>query len=536
MNQSSFARRLRGGIWLIGALLGLAACGGTAPSAAVPSSPDVFPSLNSSSKASVPLETDAAPAQQPTPTLTSTPNAARPTRATASAPPAPTVTIRPSPVPTKATGVAVPPYYFGVNTYDEVLEQDHVRALATSAGARMVRAIVKWDQIEKTQGEYDWSSTDAIFTTLTESNFTPLAMIVDNPKWIANTPCGPVKDRLAFDRFLHALVVRYPKIRYWMLYNEPDNSNYPRGHNGGCFGSDDLDGNGKPDYADYAEHLKIAWRAIHRANPDAELVSGALAFDNFDQASAPPGYPGGGQGGSFNAQFLANLVKYVQDNPPDPGAKYFDILAYNFYPIYGPYWERQAGGVGIGAKANMLRNILRQANLPTRLLVSETGANAFNNGVEEQSRYVTKTYVRGIASGLVAVVWWTFRDFPDSAAPPQNTWKYGLLDQNNSPKPAYAAYQTLAHKLTGAQYLDALSAQGSEGYLLSQDNAGLAVVWASGDTPVTIAFSGGALVLTDMYGAERQVLDNSPEDQDRAAGRIGVQVDGNPLYIQAANP
>lgn len=512
MKKFSFLLCLAGGGWLVVMLLGLAACvrGGGAPVS--PSSTDV---LSSS---------------------TGTPKVARPSEATVSSQPAPNATLLPTPITTQETGVAVPPYYFGVNTYDEILEQEQVRGLATLVGAQMVRTIVKWDQIEGIQDQYDWSSTDEILGTLTNSNFTPLAMIVDNPKWIANTPCGPIQDQLAFAQFIGNLVARYPKVKYWMLYNEPDNSNFPKGNNGGCFGSNDLDDNGKPDYADYAEQLKTAWRAIHRANPDAELVLGALAFDNFDEATAPPGYPGAGKGGSFNAQFLANLLKYMQANPPDAGAKYFDILSFNFYPIYGAYWESQVGGAGIRAKANMLIKMLRDANVTPRLLVSETGDDSSSAGNEAQSRYVTEAYVRGLASGLVAMVWWTFRDFSDSAPPPTNTWKYGLIDQNDKPKPAYAAYKTVAHKLTGARFLNALSVQGGEGYLLSQGDAGIAIAWSSSDTPVTITFSGSALLVTDLYGTEHKLLDNTPEDRDSATGRIGIQVDKNPLYIQVSNP
>src|SRR5581483_11691515 len=104
----------------------------------------------------------------------------------------------------------------------------------------------------------------------------------------------------------------YQNVRYWALYNEPDNAAYPESGGAGCFGGNDLNGNGRPDVQDYAEQLRLAWQAIHQANPNALLVTGALAFDNFDKASLPPGYPGGGQGGTFNYNFAPQLFAYMQ--------------------------------------------------------------------------------------------------------------------------------------------------------------------------------------------------------------------------------
>ncbi len=111
-----------------------------------------------------------------------------------------------------------------------------------------------------------------------------------------------------------------------------------------------------------------------------------------------------------------------------------------------------------------------------------------------------------------------------------------MIDQDGAPKPSYAAYQTAADKLSGARFIEPLAVQGGEGYLFTKDDAGLAVIWSSADAPVIIAFSGDALLITDMYGAASKLLDNSPQDQDSAVRRIGVRVNQNPLYIQITNP
>jgi hypothetical protein len=143
-----------------------------------------------------------------------------------------------------------------------------------------------------------------------------------------------------------------------------------------------------------------------------------------------------------------------------------------------------------------------------------------------------KTYVRGLASQLRAMVWWTFRDHPDSNPPPSNTWKYGLIDQGKTPKPAYGAFQTASRELTGTRFVQSLEVQGGEGYLFAHESGGKAVVWSSSDAPVSIAFTASRLLVVNMYGAKRELVDGDPQDNDAAVGRIGIGVDRNPVYIQ----
>jgi hypothetical protein len=361
-------------------------------------------------------------------------------------------------------------------------------------------------------------------------------LILDSPASAANTLCGPVSDLAAFEQFLRTLAARYPQVKHWGLYNEPDNSHGPENTSGGCFGGGDLNGNGKSDFEDYAEELRVAWRAIHQGNPDAQLVMGAVAFDNFDEATAPPGYPGAGKGGSFNYHFLDQLMGYMQSNPLPAGEKYFDILSFNFYSIYGPYWESQADGFGVVAKANVLRGRMQKYGINAPLLVSETGDDSVRIGADGQSQYAVKTFTRGLAAGINNMIWWTWQDFPDSAPPPSNTWKYGLVDQNMTPKPSYAAYQTMSHEMTNAAFLQAVQVQGGEGYLFTKDDAGIAVIWSSSDSPVTITFAGKNLKVTEMYGEQHMVGDGSTEDHDASDGSIGIRVDQSPVYIQLTTP
>lgn len=488
-----------------------------APSTPVPPSNPTAPAQNTTRAATN------APTTQPTQTAapTTTPTDHAPTQ-----PP-------PTSAPTQAAPVPASPSYFGISTNGEVISKDDVRAYAVLSGAQMVRTSVAWQQNETTPGKYNWDWPDYAFPKLTENNFEPLVLIMENAQWGASTKCGPVTDLLAYEKYLRTLAARYPQVKYWALYNEPDNAHGVETSTGGCFGGGDIDGNGKPDYQDFANQLRLARRALRAANPNAQLVIGAVAFDNFDPATAPPGYPGGGKGGIFNSQFLDQLFGYMQANPLSPGEKYFDVLAFNYYGIYGPYWETRAQGKGVTAKANALYELLNKYGLEAGLLVSETGEDSVLVGDPAQSAFLVKTFVRGLSSHIAHMIWWTFQDFPDSAPPPSNTWKYGLIDQNVSPKPAFTAYQTMTKLLGDAKFMQALTVEGGEGYLFDKNGAGVAVAWSASEVPVSIPFSANELQVTDMFGAAQSVTDGSAQDRDPVAARIAVQIGQDPLYIQA---
>ncbi len=496
------------------------------PLAVEPTKVAVVPTVEPAAVAS----TDAPATTAQAPTVQAPTDPPSTTEPTAESPTA----VPPTAVPPTAVPAAAPPVnFFGVSTNGELVYNEQARALATLVGVQLVRTSVSWRNVEKVKGTYEWGSTDNLLNTMSEHNFEPLVLILNNAEWASNTSCGPVNDLEGFEAFLRALGTRYPHVRYWALYNEPDNSKSPENSSGGCFGGNDLNGNGKLDVQDYAEQLRIAWRALHEVSPQAELLVGALAYDNFDEASAPPGYPGGGNGGSFNYHFPEQLFDFIRANPLPNNERYFDNVSFNFYSIYGPFWERQGnGGFGVSAKANALQKLLNTYGLTGGLMVSETGADSLSLGNDAQSEIAVKTFTRGLSNGLKHMVWWTYQDFPDSNPPPSNTWKYGLIDQDVNPKPAYTAYQTMVNQLNGAAYLQPLGVEGGEGYVFSQNGVGKAVVWSSSDTPVTVAFSGKTLQVSSMYGVVKAIVDGAPEDNDPNAGRIGLAIDKYPVYVQ----
>jgi hypothetical protein len=157
--------------------------------------------------------------------------------------------------------------------------------------------------------------------------------------------------------------------------------------------------------------------------------------------------------------------------------------------------------------------------------------------------------VRGAAAKLKGMIWWTFKDFEDTAPPPRNTWKYGIVDQNLVRKVSHAALKTLVTELNNYKYKGTHSGQADfhdvEAYRFFGKGSTKYVVVSSSiasqakssncawDRNNRVAkFNATTLRTVTMAGKAKTVRDNSKKDSDPAVGRIGIKVGSNPLIVQ----
>lgn len=449
----------------------------------------------------------------------------------------------------------ITPDFFSMDDGGVTLANPAFTALARATGAPYLRTAVYWSAVEPTNttpDNYNWSLLDSYFNRAFSADVIPLAYVAENPSWAANTACGPIDTtnetlRAEFAEFVGALAARYPQIKRWGLYNESDGSRVDL-HTGGCFGdtvNGDLNANGVPDYAEYAEMAGIARDAVHQANPDAQLFI-TVAFDDFDIPTCPPGYtclpPS-----HFDYNFLPNLFGYMAQHPRSNGQPYADTLAFTYYDIYGPYWERQSSGAGshgIQAKAAAIRKRMQDAGIAMPLLVVETGDDSQAGwiGADGQSRCLAISHVRGMASGLQLMTWWTFVDNP------VKTWYYGLVDVNQNLKPSYTAYQTLFQQMNGWTYSKRWEKNESvEAYLFTLGGKKKWVAWSNraqsdGKSPCAyprkkarMNFRAKRLSVTDLYGNAKIIRDDHAGDLNPRPGRIRLALDGSPQYV-VVNP
>jgi hypothetical protein len=115
----------------------------------------------------------------------------------------------------------------GPGTFDERLEQ--VKEL----GVDVVRITVRWDRVARTRPRkqvnhldpaYRWDVPDALLLGLRRWRITPVVTIVGTPRW-ANGGRAPVyapRSRNPYANFAVAVAKRYPWVRRWTIWNEPN--------------------------------------------------------------------------------------------------------------------------------------------------------------------------------------------------------------------------------------------------------------------------------------------------------------------------
>jgi hypothetical protein len=349
---------------------------------------------------------------------------------------------------------------WGVQTWDyDILDK------ATEAGMHWIRVPLKWEDVEGTQGSYDWGTYDIMFTQAVSAGLVPIVTIHSNPLWADadNNNCGPLNatGELAWADFLEALVTRYGPgteygVRHWEIGNEIDvtyedwlNTYWPQ-HNGGigCWGDK---------VSEYVAFLQTAHNAIMGADPNAVVLMGTLAFLE-----------------NTNMDFLDQVLRAG-------AAQYFDMVGFTFYqgqddawytctdldPTPGHVCQGEKGMRGMGT---IFHDILAQHGVEKQVMASEIAGRCFPKdqdctpeGSDIQGYKAVIYNVEAMSVDVAPTIWFTL-DYP-------GFYHSSLLDENDNPRPSHVAYQMLTSELYGGRFVRQMSASevGSavEGHVIS---------------------------------------------------------------------
>ncbi len=374
---------------------------------------------------------------------------------------------------------------------------------AVESRAGWVRFPVIWAAVEPsntTPANYNWANLDASVQAVQASGIQAIFTIEVNPAWAAAKPGGPVTNTADLQEFVGAVVARYPSIRYWEIYNEPDSL-----QRFGTKGSA------------YAALLANLYPLIKSANPSAQVVMGGLGMDWFID-----------QGGPFDRNFLTDTLKNCTGTC-------FDVANFHYYPFYRGTWESY--GRDIIGKAKFVSQTLVAHHFVRPLFATETGWPTGSDwgGVELAARFVPKSFARALAAGLSATVWFSMLD-ADSSDP-------GLIDDYNTPRPSYIAFQVLTSLMNGAKYLGVASVSDPlEGYQFLAFDKRLDLYWY--DCPLvkapppggpvdcsntaTLKVSASRVGVIDKLGV--QSIKNDGDD-GVVDGKITLTVGSSPIYI-----
>lgn len=316
----------------------------------------------------------------------------------------------------------------GVHTRltDEVEEWKIKRTLqmVREMGAPWIVEYFPWGYYEPKKGVYNWTHPDIVVKHALNQGLTVIARLGFVPKWAR--PKDSIVSYLDpehyddFGDFVYAFVEHYRgKIRYIIIWNEPNIA---------------LEWGYRPvDPEAYTELLKVAYRRAKEADPEVQVLAGALA-----PTLAPPGDPWG----MNDLDFLRGMYR--------AGAKdYFDILAVHSYGWTFPPDDPPAPDKVNFRRVELLRRIMEEnGDAQKPIIITEGGWNdhpRWSKAVRPAQRveYTIRAYEIALKEWewCQAVCLWAFR-YPWATHTYQDYFTFVAVDF--TPKPIYFEVQRYA--------------------------------------------------------------------------------------------
>jgi hypothetical protein len=400
------------------------------------------------------------------------------------------------PPPLAKLGVDLTPWI----TETELLEYDV--PLVREMGASWVRVYLPWLNIEREPGQYSWEPYDAVFDRLRETELKPLPLVYGAPEWAAEDNCGPISDTLAFESFLEAAWERYGSYTdAWEFTNEPDGRYpHPWGPTAGCWGL----------YPDaYAAQLGIFYRKIKALDPDALIVFGGLAYDNWEADE------------NVARDFFTETLEFG-------AGQFFDVANFHYYPINPIRFPTLAH------KVNEIRDIMTGNGVggkriwvtETGMWVNDIGYEPLNGSLEQQRDFIVQEQTRGFCAGLDNIFWFDVRERPrgDDVV---HRW---LISIDHEPINGYYTFQHYAGKIAGmycAGRYEGISAD-VEAYKFVDRGRSLYILW-SNTVSQTVALPATAdATLTDRDGETSRVV-------TAQGGQVFFEVGAKPVFLEIPN-
>jgi hypothetical protein len=400
--------------------------------------------------------------------------------------PVPGATPSPQPTPGPTEDPAAPrALAVGVSLEPGSGVDDIERIAGTGAGWVRSGLTVDWAQLEPQPGQRNWAALAAFEEQLraaSQAGLQVTAAFGGTPDWArapgASDTCGPLASEAlpALAQVLGELAERYSQAPYhlhtWELWDSPDSL--------ACWGQDDpLTGYGG---VHYAAMLQAAYPAIRQADPQAEVLVGALELRCAPDAGSPTCAALASFIDSvlFNAgEYLDGIAFQAYDGLALADAAWGSTLQYDNL-LWHSAWD--SGGPVLQAKAAYLQAALQFAaqerGLRPKALVAHLaelcpcGAEPFPAFEAAKASYLAQSLAAAHASGVQLAIWRSWQG-------PQHS---GLCWPDGSLAPAYDALRTALQPLAGAAYLGPVVAGGSlpdgiRGHRFSKDDQEWLLLW-----------------------------------------------------------
>jgi hypothetical protein len=368
--------------------------------------------------------------------------------------------------------------------YRDRLYSDKVRR-ASLGGARWVRLhSLSWALREPEKGKYLFDDVDRRLARIERYKMNVLLGVGQTPAWTSastnagKTVCGnysylyyPPKDWQAWADYMKEIVRRFGgRVSHYEIGNEP-------GYTSAFWTCGDAPAFGK--------YLKVAYDAIKSLQPDAVVYPGA----------------------PLNVDFLDEAIRAVGGKPP------FDVLSAHYQGNFRRNSE----------KPMQWRGLLRKYGMPESFVNSEDmhwASVGRARGPVACAEALVKTHVREAVSGIHRT--FAFEGFGDYSD------LYSFFTVRDEPKPAFAAYRAMTHRLEYADYVGSLSGAEYEAYVFDRRGTPVTVVWRDAPGKVRLDLGAAQATSVDMMDVETPL-------RASADGVFALDAGTSPIYVEGGD-
>jgi Bacterial Ig domain/Cellulase (glycosyl hydrolase family 5) len=282
-------------------------------------------------------------------------------------------------------------------------------ASAHGVGFGAARAYVGWADVASRRPAnprnpadpaYDWTQTDADMARYQAAGLAVWIALWRTPAWASGSSDTAVwaKDPSDLEDFAYAVATRYPQVKVFMDWNEPNLKQYASPNT----------------IAAYEPMARAVYAGVKAADPSAEVIAGNLAM--------------------------------YRDNGRDPAAwgvalraDHVPMDAFGVHPY--PPWDAPLASRSPRTRIDLfdVPALARLVGVP--VAVTEFGWSSQLAGLANQATWTAQAIdVARCTPGLSQFVFWGYHDHPVPAGQTPDPWvMFGWLDASGAPKPVYAA-------------------------------------------------------------------------------------------------
>lgn len=285
---------------------------------------------------------------------------------------------------------------------------DQRAAVLERMGFDVVRVTLVWSDIEPAAGRLRWAWPDQVLEALSRHHLEPVVTLWGTPGW-ANGGLGPNVAPINgadFEDFAREAATRFPFVRRWIVWNEPNKPIWLRPVSPETYVS---------------RLLNPAYRGIKSVDSAAKVAGGVTA-------------PYGGRSGMSALAFIRRMAT---------ARARLDAYAHNPYPL-SPSETPTTDGCACDAltmgNLDRLIAVVGQAFPRARVWLTEYGyqtdpPDPFGVSYAKQARFVGEAAHRAYAAPRVdMLIHYLYRDEPDP-----DRWQSGFVTVDGRAKPALTA-------------------------------------------------------------------------------------------------